>query len=60
MQYDAVVPEDLEVTKIPTGTGNAWSTNLTRREAIDRASRVYKRGVKFAKALRRRKGGEKV
>ncbi len=50
MHYDAVVPEDIEVQKIPRGVGSAWGLNMTRREAVDRARRVYQRMKRFQRA----------
>jgi hypothetical protein len=50
MQYDAVVPEDIEVEKVPAGKGSAWGINMTRREAVDRARRVYQRMKRFQRA----------
>jgi hypothetical protein len=55
MQYDAVVPDDMEVTKIPTGKGEAWGLNMTRHEAVDRSRRVYQRMKKFQRAEKKRK-----
>jgi hypothetical protein len=53
MQYDAVVPEDIEVEVVPSGAGSAWGLNMTRREAVDRARRVYQRLRRFKVAERK-------
>ncbi len=53
MQYDAVVPEDIEVEVVPSGAGSAWGLNMTRREAVDRARRVYHRMRRFKLAERK-------
>jgi len=53
MQYDAVVPEDLEVEVVPAGKGSAWSQALSRHEAVQRARRVYQRLRKFKVAERK-------
>jgi hypothetical protein len=54
MQYDAVVPDDIEVEVVPSGAGSAWGLNMTRREAVDRARRVYLRVKRFQRARRKR------
>ena len=59
MHYDAKVPEDMEVQKIPQGVGSAWGINMTRREAVDRARRVYQRPRKFQMAERKAKKAAK-
>jgi hypothetical protein len=53
MQYDAVVPDDIEVEVVPSGAGSAWGINLSRREAVDRARRVYQRLRRFNLAERK-------
>jgi hypothetical protein len=49
MQYDAVVPEDIEVQKVPCGVGRGW-ISMPRKEVVKMARRVYQRGKKFQRA----------
>ena len=53
MQYDAVVPDDIEVEVVPSGAGSAWSQALSRHEAVQRARRVYQRLRRFKVAERK-------
>jgi len=50
MQYDAVVPDDVEVEKVPTGRAGDFKLHMTRREAVNRARKVYQRMKKFQRA----------
>ena len=55
MQYDAVVPEDIEVQKVPRGVGRGWVA-MPRKEVVKMARRVYQRGKKFQIAKRKADG----
>jgi hypothetical protein len=52
MQYDAVVPDDLEVQKVPRGVGLGWFS-MPRKELVKMSRRVYQRGKKFQIAKRK-------
>ena len=53
MQYDAVVPDDITVDRVPSGCGVAWGISLSRRDAVDRGRRIYQRMMRFKHAARK-------
>jgi hypothetical protein len=52
-QYEVIVPEDVEIAQVPRGVSGI-KLNISRREAVRRASAVYKRVGKFRRAKEKR------